>query len=187
MVVYTSKCVCIYISVLLYTRYNIIYISQARIQDFLKGGGWKTFTSTPPWTLPVWRHQHSKGGGGWSVPVKHTLHRFSGSGQARGGGGWSPLSPPPLDPTLSVTGADTRFLTSTPPPPWALSAWRHPPSEYWKRPPLLDIHKHPPPPWTLPVWRHPQVCPPPPRWIRHCCYPHHYLAVCVRTYVRFSQ
>ena len=116
---------------------------QARIQDFLKGGGgedihkhtplghclrdvirpsknWKTPPlldihkhppstlsawrhppsekwkntptlrhSPPPWTLPVWRHPHSKGGRGWSVPVTHTLHRFSVSGQVQGGG-WSP-------------------------------------------------------------------------------------------------
>ena len=58
----------------------------------------------PPWTLPVWRHPHSKGGGGgggWcdrSVPVTHTLHRFSVSGQVQGGGGviipGSPLDPP---------------------------------------------------------------------------------------------
>ena len=89
--------------------------------DFLKGGGGvKTFTSThthpwtlsawrhppseklnppflnihkhtPPWTLPVWRHPHCKGGGGWSVPVTHTLQRFSVSGQVQGGG-WSSLS-----------------------------------------------------------------------------------------------
>ena len=31
---------------------------QARIQDFLKGGG-ETFTSTPPWTLSAWRHPPS--------------------------------------------------------------------------------------------------------------------------------
>ena len=67
-------------------------------------------------------------------------------------------------------GADTRFFTTTTPlghcprdvirpqkiekdprswtftstPPWTLSAWRHPPSENWKGPPLLDIHKHTP-------------------------------------------
>ena len=93
---------------------------QARIRDFLKGGRVKTFTSTPPpldiarvtssnwktpplldihkhthpWTLSVWRHPHSKGEG-WSVPVTHTLHRFSVLGQVQGGGGCSSLSPPP--------------------------------------------------------------------------------------------
>ena len=36
-------------------------ILQARIQDFLKGGGGvKTFTSTPPWTLSAWRHPPSE-------------------------------------------------------------------------------------------------------------------------------
>ena len=40
-------------------------------------------------------------------------------------------------------GTDTRFFTSTP-PPWTLSAWRHPTSENLKNTPLLDIHKHPP-------------------------------------------
>ena len=40
------------------------------------------------------------------------------------------------------------------PPPWTLSAWRHPP--------FRKIEKHPhswtsqaPPPWALPMWRHP--------------------------------
>ena len=47
----------------------------------------------PPWTLPVWRHLHSKGGG-WSVPVTHTLHRFSVLGQVQGGGD-HPCHPPP--------------------------------------------------------------------------------------------
>ena len=36
--------------------------SQARIQDFLKGG-LRHSQAPPPWTLPVWRHPHSKGGG----------------------------------------------------------------------------------------------------------------------------
>ena len=36
---------------------------------------------------------------GWSVPVTHTLHRFSVSGQVQGG--WSPLSPPPGSATAS--------------------------------------------------------------------------------------
>ena len=76
-------------------------ILQARIglQDFLRGGGredvhkhthtplehcprdvirppenphsW-TFTSTPPpWTLPVWRHPHSAGGGGGVIGPGH--------------------------------------------------------------------------------------------------------------------
>ena len=49
---------------------------------------------TPPWTLPVWRHPHSRGG--WSVPVTHTLHRFSVSGQVQGGGGVIiPVTNPP--------------------------------------------------------------------------------------------
>ena len=41
-----------------------------------------------------------------------------------------------------------------PPPPWTLSAWRHPPSEKLKNTPTLG-HSQAPPPWTLPVWRHP--------------------------------
>ena len=40
-----------------------------------------------------------------------------------------------------ITGADTGFpeggdFTSTPPPPWTLSAWRHPPSGKMKNTPL---------------------------------------------------
>ena len=66
----------------------------------------------------------------------------------------SQLHPSGADPGFlkgggSISGADTGFpegggetFTSTP-PPWTLSAWRHPPSEKLKTPPLLDIHKHP--------------------------------------------
>ena len=119
-----------------------------KIQDFLKGVGgedihkhpppwtlsaWRhppsgKFKNTPtlghsqappPWTVPVWHHPHSKGGVCvWSVPVTHTLHRFSVSGQVQGGGGWSSLSPAPLDSPLLYTGygwavyimAETRSL-----------------------------------------------------------------------------
>ena len=89
-----------------------------------RGGGVKTFTSTPP-PLDIVRvtssalrkiekHPHSwtftstplghcpcdvihipREGGGWSVPVTHTLHRFSVSGQVPGGGGGDhPCHPP---------------------------------------------------------------------------------------------
>ena len=45
---------------------------QARIQDFLKGGGWRhSQAPPPPWTLSAWRHPHSKGGGVIG-PLSHT-------------------------------------------------------------------------------------------------------------------
>ena len=65
------------------------------------------------------------------------------------------------------SGADPGFLkgggvqariqdfSQAPPPPWTLSAWRHPPSENLKNTPTLGHSQAPPPPWTLPVWRHP--------------------------------
>ena len=44
-----------------------------------------------------------QGGGGWSVPVTHTLHRFSVSGQVQGGGVITPVTlPPPPDPPLHL-------------------------------------------------------------------------------------
>ena len=49
-----------------------------------------------------------QGGGGWSVPVTHTLHRFSVSGQVRGGGGG--VITPATQPPGSATGV---HLTST--------------------------------------------------------------------------
>ena len=72
---------------------DIVRVTSSALPKIEKHTHSWTFTSTPPWTL--WRHPHSKGGGGWSVPVTHTLHRFSVSGQVQGGGGWSPLPPPP--------------------------------------------------------------------------------------------
>ena len=96
------------------------YTDQARIQDFLKGGGWRPSQTPPPpldighvtsSTLQNWKtpplldiHKHpppleivrvtssTLQWGWWSVPVTHTLHRFSVSGQVQGGGGSSPLS-----------------------------------------------------------------------------------------------
>ena len=157
-------CVCVWgwvcVSMCVSVSHASMHISRAYLcrRGYMiswRGGGERTFTSTPPpWTLPAWRHppyrrggwknihkhphppwtllawRHPpyenltntpastftstplghcptsstsstfQGGGGWSVPVTHTLHRFSGSGQVRGGGGDHPCHPPPLDPPL---------------------------------------------------------------------------------------
>ena len=80
----------------------------------------------PPWTLPVWRHPHSKskggGGGDRSVPVTHTLHRFAkgwnkiakgwdkiakGWNKFLGMGNWGGVRPP------LATGLLYRFMRRT--------------------------------------------------------------------------
>ena len=94
--------------------------SQARIRDFLKGGGggeappldivcvtspalqkivkhphsW-TFTSTPPLGHCTCDVIHIPKGGGVIGPVTHTWHRFLVSGQVQGGGVITPTTPPP--------------------------------------------------------------------------------------------
>ena len=47
-------------------------------------------------------------------------------------------------PKFHISQGISQDIHKPPPPPWTLSAWRHPPSENWKTPPLLDIHKHSP-------------------------------------------
>ena len=60
----------------------------------------------------------------WCMLLHHFKYKTNQSGQEK-----------------VISGADPGF-SQAPPPPWTLFAWRHPPSENWKRPPLLDIHKH---------------------------------------------
>ena len=54
---------------------------------------------------------------------------------------------------ISWKGGGVKTFTSTP-PPWTLSAWRHPPSGKLKNTPTLE-RSQAPPLWTLSVWRHP--------------------------------
>ena len=88
------------------------------------------------------------------------------------GGGWRhsqappPLGPPPQQidmyimyirivyPKLAEAAGNTRGVPNAP-PPWTLSAWRHPPSEKLKNTPTLGHSQAPPPPWTLFAWCHP--------------------------------
>ena len=80
--------------------------------------------------------------------------RSQPASQVGGGGlnldGWNTRrTPPPLD-IVRVTSSIWKTpplldIHRHPPPPWTLSAWRHPPSEKLENTPLLDIHKHPPP------------------------------------------
>ena len=64
--------------------------------------------SPPPLDIARVTSSTFQGGGGWSVTVTHTLHRFSVSGQVRGGGD-HPCHPTPLDPPLgSILGLQAK-------------------------------------------------------------------------------
>ena len=99
---------------------TLLYTGQARIQDFLKGGGVKTFTSTPPPPLDIARVTSSTFQGGRVIGPSHAhfASRFSVSGQVQGGwGGGDHPSPPPDPPLQGMVGlsiapimAETRSL-----------------------------------------------------------------------------
>ena len=78
-----------------HTPLDIVRVTSSALRKIEKHPHSWTFTSTPP-PLDIARVTSStfQGGGGWSVPDTHTLHRFSVSGQVQEGG-WSSLSPPP--------------------------------------------------------------------------------------------
>ena len=116
---------------------DIVRVTSSALRKIEKHPHSWTFTSTPPpWTLPVWRHPHSKGGAGWS-PLSHThpgsatgvhLRSTSKKGGSKrgsnfgpnvkkayivaqnggGSGGPDPLDPPPLDPPLGSPLATSR-------------------------------------------------------------------------------
>ena len=105
------------------------------------------------------------GGGaeGLICPKFYTDNRRGYRISWRGGGGVKTFHkhPTPLGPCLCDVIRPPEYW-KTPPlldihkhPPWTLSAWRHPPSEKLKNTPTLGHSQAPPPPWTLPVWRHP--------------------------------
>ena len=123
-------------------------------------------------------HRH-----GWTYRIGY--HAGADPGFLKGGGPGTDTrfftSTPPLD-IVRVTSSDLRKFEKHPtlghsqaPPPWTLSAWRHPTSENLKNTPLLDIHKRggsnfgpnvkKPTSWPKRGGSGP---PGPPPWIRHC-------------------
>ena len=66
---------------------DIVCVTSSALRKIEKHPHSWTFASTPPpWTLPVWRHPHSKGEGGDRSWSRTFCNRFSVSGQVQGGG-----------------------------------------------------------------------------------------------------
>ena len=72
---------------------GIVRVTSSTLRKIEKHPHSWTFTSTPPWTLPVWRHPHSRGGGG-DRPLSRTLCIGFQYREKFKGGGDHPCHPP---------------------------------------------------------------------------------------------